>query len=64
MRRIIMAIAILAIVLGACAKSTPRTVNFYDAETGVGVSVTCEYFKFDGALRHDTCTVIILDDGL
>ena len=59
-----MAIAILAIVLAACTSSRPRTVHYHDYESGVSVAVTCDYFKFDGALRHDTCTVIILDDGL
>ena len=63
MRRITMAIAILAIVLAACG-SRPRTTNYHDYETGVSVSIECEYDKWGGSILHDTCAVHILDDGL
>ena len=63
MRRITMAIAILAIVLAACGSRT-RTTNYHDYETGVSVSVECKYDKWGGALMHDSCAIHILDDGL
>jgi hypothetical protein len=58
-----MAIAILAIVLGACG-SRVRTTNYHDYGTGVSVSVECKYDKWGGAIIHDSCKVIVLDDGL
>ncbi len=63
MRRITIAIAVLAIVLAACGARI-KTTNYHDFETGVSVSVECDYDKWGGALRHDSCRVVILDDGL
>ena len=62
MRRITTAIAILAIVLGACG-SRVRTTNYHDYESGVSVSVECRYDKWGGGILHDSCQVSILDDG-
>jgi uncharacterized lipoprotein YmbA len=62
MRRIIMAIAILAIVLGACG-SKPRTYNYYDFDSGAAVRITCDNSWANG-VDKDTCAIVILDDGL
>ncbi len=61
MRRITLAIAILAIVLGACG-SKPRTHNYYDYETGAAVRIVCEY-RWSSGLDKDSCAIVILDAG-
>jgi hypothetical protein len=60
--RLILVIAILAIVLGACG-SAPRDMRYYDYETGAAVEITCAYSWANG-LDKDSCAIVIHDDGL
>jgi uncharacterized lipoprotein YehR (DUF1307 family) len=62
-RRTTIVAVVLAIALTACGKTT-RTTNYHDFETGVSVSIECDYDKFGGSLLHDSCKVHVLDDGL
>lgn len=62
MRKII-AILVLAVVLAGCGNSRPRSIVYTDSQTGLSVTVSCEYAGFTDVRQDDTCRVWILEDG-
>ena len=64
MRRILIVVVVLAIALASCGGSRPRTILYRDMDTGLTVSVTCDYSSFTEVRDDGSCNVYVVDDGL